>query len=97
VEAALRAAFSFERRAFGQPVHVSEAVAAIQRVRGVTACALDALHLVAHETGAAIPEETPGVVHPHLPAAAPLPGTASPIAAELLLLDEVPLDFGELA
>ena len=35
VEAALRKAFSFDARSFGQPVHVSEIIATIQNVKGV--------------------------------------------------------------
>ncbi|MBI1395853.1 MAG: putative baseplate assembly protein [Betaproteobacteria bacterium] len=97
VGTALREHYSFERRAFGQPVHASGVVATIQNVDGVTACVLDELYIVALEDGATIPEETPGVVHGHLPAAAPIPGTKTPTAAELLLLDDVPLTLGVLA
>lgn len=92
VEAALRAAFAFERRRFGQPVHAAEVVAVIQQVPGVEACALDALHIVAAGPVALIEAETPGVVHAHLPAAAAAGGKA----AELLLLDPAPIPLGAL-
>lgn len=92
VEAALRAAFAFERRRFGQPVHAAEVVAVIQQVPGVEACALDALHIVAAGPTALIEAETPGVVHAHLPAAAAAGGKA----AELLLLDPAPIPLGAL-
>ncbi len=45
VRQALLEAFSFERREFGQPVHQSEVLAAIQAVEGVTAVDLDRLYL----------------------------------------------------
>lgn len=96
VESALRLAFSFDKRAFGQPVHAAEVIAVIQDATGVTACALDELYVVPLDSGATIAEETSGSVHPHLPAAAPVPGTATPQAAELLLLDDVPLVVGVL-
>ncbi|MDD3329125.1 MAG: putative baseplate assembly protein [Zoogloea sp.] len=92
VEAALRAAFAFERRRFGQPVHAAEVVAVIQQVPGVEACALDALHIIATGPAALIEAETPGVVHAHLPAAAAAGGQA----AELLLLDPAPIPLGAL-
>jgi hypothetical protein len=44
VEAALRARFSFEARALGQPVQQSEIFAVAQAVRGVTAVDLDSLY-----------------------------------------------------
>lgn len=92
VDAALRAAFAFERRHFGQPVHASEVVAVIQQTPGVAACALDALYIVASGAATPIDAETPGVVHAHLPAAAAAAGSA----AELLLLDATPIHPGAL-
>lgn len=44
VEAALRAAFSFERRAFGQAVTAAEVLSVIQGVPGVVAADLDQLY-----------------------------------------------------
>jgi hypothetical protein len=44
VEAALRAAFSFEARAFGQAVAKSEVIAVMHGVTGVLALDLNALH-----------------------------------------------------
>jgi predicted phage baseplate assembly protein len=45
VKSALQDAYAFEQRAFGQPVHKSEVLAAIQAVEGVTAVFLDQLYL----------------------------------------------------
>ncbi|GAA0984490.1 hypothetical protein GCM10009555_058310 [Acrocarpospora macrocephala] len=44
VRAALTAAFSFERRSFGQPVTTTEVITTIQRTPGVIFVDLDALH-----------------------------------------------------
>jgi predicted phage baseplate assembly protein len=46
VRAALLSAFSFERRAFGQPVTAAEVVTAVQQVAGVVAVDLDQLYRV---------------------------------------------------
>jgi predicted phage baseplate assembly protein len=53
VESALRSAFSFDRREFGQPVTSAEVLAAIQGVPGVTAADLDKLYLVTDPAGPA--------------------------------------------
>lgn len=44
VEEALRSEFAFERRSFGQPVMLSEAITVIQAVAGVVAVDVDALY-----------------------------------------------------
>jgi uncharacterized phage protein gp47/JayE len=44
VEAALRAAYAFERRGFGEPVFASEVVATVHTVTGVVAADLDRLY-----------------------------------------------------
>jgi hypothetical protein len=44
VTSALQQTFTFEKRAFGQPVTASEAIAAIQAIAGVIAVDLDALY-----------------------------------------------------
>jgi predicted phage baseplate assembly protein len=54
VQAALRDAFSFARRSFGQPVTAAEVIAVIQGVDGVVATDLDGLelvHLITDPTG----------------------------------------------
>jgi len=86
-EAALRAAFSFDAREFGQPVSRSEVMAVAQKVEGVLGVALDRFSRAA--TNAA-PEE------PLMPAGAKINAQRSPIAAELLLLDPGPLDIKEM-
>jgi len=83
VKNALRNQFSFDVRAFGQPVFLSEAIAGVQAVAGVTAVDVSKLYRV----GASATLET------RLLAA--LPETladGSLVAAELLTLDPAPLD-----
>ncbi len=82
VEAALRDRFGFRARAFGQPVVLSEVIAAMHAEAGVLAVDVDALHRTdAPQTSpaprllAAMPAITAGVVKP----------------AELLTLDPGPL------
>ncbi|WP_417067326.1 putative baseplate assembly protein [Niveibacterium terrae] len=97
VERALRGAFSFDARQFGQPVRASEVLAAIQKVPGVIACALDELFLVPGGGAAQITEEVGAQVHDTLPAAAPTLRADSSVApAELLLLDAARPTFGVL-
>jgi hypothetical protein len=81
IEGKLRQTFSFESRAFGQPVHLSEVIAAIQSIPGVIAVDVNALH----RSDAAVTREE------HLPAAVPLPGSAGPAPAEMLTLDARPV------
>lgn len=82
VEAALQQRFSFEARAFGQPVSGSEVVAVIQSLPGVIAVDLNALYLVGDDAAlnatltAALPRWT---------------STGETLAAELLTLDDRPL------
>jgi predicted phage baseplate assembly protein len=77
VERQLRATFSFEARAFGQPVHRSEVVGAMQRVRGVVAVDVKAFHR----------SDQPVARQTHITAAAPAPGDDEVVPAELLTLD----------
>jgi hypothetical protein len=82
VKDALKAAFSFDARSFGQPVALSEVEAVIQNVPGVAFVDLDALYLgtasgLAHYLPAFKPDDGAAV------------GTVSP--AELLTLDEASL------
>jgi hypothetical protein len=91
VEGALRDRFSFPWRGFGQPVGKSEVIAAIQHVHGVHGVDLDELHRVdASEAELAntrvldtIVSDPPGPV-----------GGGATLAAELLLLDPRPVQFG---
>ena len=83
VAQALRTQFSFEARAFGQPVMVSEVVAEMQAMAGVVAIDLDKLY----RTG------MPATLQPRLLAALPELGADGDVAAaELLTLDPAPLD-----
>jgi hypothetical protein len=82
VKDALKAAFSFDARSFGQPVALSEVEAVIQNVSGVAFVDLDALYL----------GSTAGLQH-YLPAQRPDAGAAvgTVFPAELLTLDEASL------
>jgi predicted phage baseplate assembly protein len=83
VERLLRARFSFEARAFGQPVNLSEVIVAIQTVPGVVAVDVDKLY----RTGQA------AVLNRRLVAELPKTGTdGEMVAAELLTLDPAPLN-----
>ncbi|MDT5271223.1 MAG: hypothetical protein QOH49_3409 [Acidobacteriota bacterium] len=83
VEAALRERFSFEARAFGQPVALSEVVAVMQNVEGVVA--VDVRRLYREGTSVALNT----VVTAELPA--PGTGVARVKPAELLTLHSDPL------
>ncbi|MGW1267465.1 putative baseplate assembly protein [Streptomyces sp. NPDC002491] len=86
VKHALARLFSFGRRDFAQPVTAAEAIAAAQRVPGVVAANLTALHLVGEPAAVASLLLARGA---HLDAA----GTAVP--AELLLLQELTVEVME--
>ena len=78
VEEKLRAAFSFEEREFGQPVHLSEVISVMQNVSGVVSVDVDEFY----RSDQAVDRL------PRIPAAAPQPGSDGDTApAELLLLD----------
>lgn len=85
VEAALRAAFSFDARDFGQIVSRSEIIAVAQEVEGVLGVDLDRFY-----RGATITLE-----ERLTPAAATTDAQGNGIAAELLLLDSGPFDYLE--
>jgi predicted phage baseplate assembly protein len=91
VEQALHARFSFEQREFGQPVIMSEVIAAIQGVRGVVALDLDELHRTDATGGL-----KDGLLLETLASDAPRSATGSSavLAAELLVLDPRPIDLG---
>ena len=79
VRAALLGTFAFDARAFGQPVALSEVMAAIQAVPGVVAVDVNALRRLDQVGGAD--------VQPRLPANVPQPGSGgAPSPAELLTL-----------
>ncbi len=83
VESALREQFSFDVRAFGQPVFLSEVIAAVQAVPGVIAVDVNKLY----RADAAATLET------RLLAALPeMLADGSLVAAELLTLDPAQLD-----
>jgi predicted phage baseplate assembly protein len=87
VERALRAAFGFDARAFGQPVAQSEVIAVIHGVPGVTAARLTEFH----------PSERTGGVEPVVEAVAPQAGALADVEpAELRMLDPQPLQLGSL-
>jgi predicted phage baseplate assembly protein len=83
VTLALRAAFSFEAREFGQPVHLSEVIAVIQAVPGVVFVDVNEFHRA----------DEPVDRLPRIPAAFPRPGGETVAAAELLTLDPRPLQL----
>jgi len=84
---ALRAAFAFDARAFGQGVAFSDVVAAIQNVAGVVAVDVDTLVRVDGVGGS-------GLLAP-LPSALPLATSlAGSLSAELLTLDAGPIEPG---
>lgn len=85
VEAALRSAFSFASRMFGQPVTLSEVVSVIQNVAGIVAVDINKLHRTDERE----------VWNSLLRAHAPQTGDDSKAAAaELLTLDPAPLELG---
>lgn len=83
VTEALRDAFSFERREFGQGISVDEVIAVAQSIGGVEAAYLSKLYRI---------DISADKLVPRLPAALPLASYMSlPLAAELLTLDSGPL------
>lgn len=83
VESALRLAFGFEARSFGQSVSIQEVSAVAQGVSGVEAVSVAELHRVDAPTPVRVPR-----LFPALPLAS-VAGT--PLPAELLSLDSGPL------
>ena len=84
VEAALRAAFSFDARGFGQTVARSEVISVAQQVSGVLGVDVDRFYRGAIDLKDRL-----------TPASATVNAAGDPVAAELLLLDEGPLDYLE--
>ncbi len=90
VDEALREAFGFEARSFGQGVSVDEIAAVAHGVDGVVAVKVTRLHRPGAPASPPIP--------PRLFAALPVASlTATPDAAELLTLDNERLELKELA
>ena len=84
VQAALLDRYSFDARSFGQPVALSEAIAAIQSIAGVVAVDIDKF---SRNDAPAPPSQ------PRLIADRPAMGADGVVqAAELLLLDESSLN-----
>ena len=89
VTEALRDAFSFERREFGQGISVDEVIAVAQSIGGVEAAYLSKLYRI---------DISADKLVPRLPAALPLASYMSlPLAAELLTLDSGPLKLDLLS
>jgi hypothetical protein len=90
VEQALRASFSFDARAFGQPVMLSEVMAAMQAVPGVLAVDLTRLRRI--DNGFRRRELL--LFSDALSAAAPsMEDDGTLLAAELLTLDPRPVQL----
>ena len=86
VESALRAAYSFDAREFGQPVPTSEVIAIIQNVPGVSDLNLSSLYLSTTNP------PTLGDLAPDTPRAGLFTaGTGTVLGAQLLTLDPAPL------
>jgi predicted phage baseplate assembly protein len=90
VASALRSAYAFDARAFGQSVTIDEVYTTIQNVPGVAAADVDQLYRT--DTG-----PTPSEPQPRLLAALPDIKGGSVTAAELLTLSDAPLDFGVMS
>lgn len=85
-ETALRRAYRFAARQFGQAVTLSQTYAILQQVAGVTAVEIQQLYR----------SSEPPALNARLIAAAPQAGRADQQAAELLLLADQPIELGVL-
>lgn len=83
IELALREAFSFDNRNFGQAVSYSEVISVMQNVEGVLAIDMDQFYRS---------DQSPGL-ESQLLAAAPRPGSLELVPAELLTLDPSPVEL----
>ncbi|MCC7564807.1 MAG: putative baseplate assembly protein [Methanomicrobiaceae archaeon] len=88
-ERAVREAFSFEAREFGQPVTISEVTGVIQSVPGVSAVEIGLLFRSDGQRG------RNAVIVARQPSSGEDIAAASP--AELLQIDQRPIEWGELA
>jgi predicted phage baseplate assembly protein len=85
VDVALHQRYSFDERAFGQPVHLSEVTAVIQSVAGIEAVDVNKLYRL---------DRPSPHIRPRLESEFPLPGARDEVdAAELLILDPGPVDL----
>jgi hypothetical protein len=91
---AVRAAFAFDRRAFGEPVTSSDLIATLQAVDGVVATRLQALYIVQSSGGAPAgpPPASLTAARPQLD-----PATGLVTRAQLLLVNPGGIDIEELA
>jgi hypothetical protein len=88
VESALRASFSFDARAFGQPVTLSEVITVMQDVPGVVAVDVTKLHLTTR----------PETRETFLPSEAPQAGAGpNVLPAQLLTLDAGPIELAVMS
>lgn len=88
IEQKLQDEFSFEARAFGQPVALSQIVAVMHSVQGVIAVDVNALYRIGD----------PAVLNTRLAAAFPRVGSDGTVdAAELLMLDPRPVGLGVMS
>lgn len=88
VQEKLRAELSFDARAFGQPITLSQVVSLIQTVQGVLAVDVNALYRIGDAA----------VLNARLAAAYPRAGTDGTVdAAELLMLDPRPVTLGVMS
>jgi hypothetical protein len=88
VEAALRGAFGFAARAFGEPVAKSKVIATMQAVDGVVA-----VDLVTFRRTDVTRGDGPSALPALLAAAVPQPGADATTGAELLALDPRPVSL----
>jgi hypothetical protein len=88
VKEALVKTYAFERRAFGQPVAMSEVAAVIHRVEGVVAVDVDSVHAMGTS-----PAPERAVLRAALPQWS---GTGSTSKAELLLVREAGIQLSEM-
>ena len=90
VDAALRAAYAFDARDFGQAVTIDEVYAVIQAVDGVLAADIQQLYRV--DSGPLAPQPAPQLA-PAMPA---LQSDGTVSAAGILTLDPKAIDIGEM-
>lgn len=83
-ESKLRSEFSFDARSFGQPIHLSEVIGAIQKMPGVVAVNVTELYRSDQNVDR----------QEHIAAAFPQPNDKQVLPAELLTLDPRPLALG---
>jgi hypothetical protein len=90
VEAALLTAFSLDAREFGQGLHVSQVIAAIQNVPGIASANVESFRKRSEVAGTVtLIDADQGYLPAHRPANGVTAAAAEP--AELLILDELSL------